>query len=308
MKASNDYPAGPVDYSRQLAVSKSSSAVANVIIGVCHLLSFAPLVVIIVLQDVHLKLAIVLNTALCICLAVGNFCFHRMSVIQAYPKLLDTFLLAFYGSLIPVAYTQTAWLLQWVNVLHHGTVAGFMWLSILMPCWDNFVLEGFRDCLPEPQCSLHSTHAAALHAAQGWAVALTVMALAALGPVLSNSVHTAGAVYIVCDYVLGLAPLATAALLHIYYRRRCVRAAEQSVHGLDSESGGSGTARAVVVPAVPAATVLCTHESDSGSSSSSSSGTNNIRDVELGDRDAERGRSDRFANITDLLTKKWRKP
>lgn len=82
MKASNDYPAGPVDYSRQLAVSKSSSAVANVIIGVCHLLSFAPLVVIIVLQDVHLKLAIVLNTALCICLAVGNFCFHRMSVIQ----------------------------------------------------------------------------------------------------------------------------------------------------------------------------------------------------------------------------------
>lgn len=62
-------------------------------------------------------------------------------LLQAYPKLLDTFLLAFYGSLIPVAYTQTAWLLQWVNVLHHGTVAGFMWVSPLkhstakLCCW-----------------------------------------------------------------------------------------------------------------------------------------------------------------------------
>lgn len=64
------------------AASKGSSAVANVIISVCHGLTFIPLLVIIALQDVHLKLAIVMNTALCICLCVGNFCFHRMGVIK----------------------------------------------------------------------------------------------------------------------------------------------------------------------------------------------------------------------------------
>lgn len=53
-------------------------------------------------------------------------------------------------------------------------------LSILVPCLKNFVLEGFHDCLPEAACSLRSTETAALHAAQGWAGALTIMALAAL--------------------------------------------------------------------------------------------------------------------------------
>lgn len=54
-------------------------------------------------------------------------------LLQVYPKLLDTFLLAIYGSLIPVAYTQTAWLLQWLTVFHHGAVALFMWVSAAAP-------------------------------------------------------------------------------------------------------------------------------------------------------------------------------
>jgi hypothetical protein len=41
-----------------------------------------PLFVIVVLQDVHLKMAVVLSTALCICLAVGNYWFHRMQVVK----------------------------------------------------------------------------------------------------------------------------------------------------------------------------------------------------------------------------------
>jgi hypothetical protein len=44
--------------------------------------AFVPLFVIVVLQDVHLKMAVVLSTALCICLAVGNYWFHRMQVVK----------------------------------------------------------------------------------------------------------------------------------------------------------------------------------------------------------------------------------
>lgn len=47
-----------------------------------HLQAFVPLFVIVVLQDVHLKMGVVLSTALCICLAVGNYWFHRMQVVK----------------------------------------------------------------------------------------------------------------------------------------------------------------------------------------------------------------------------------
>jgi hypothetical protein len=46
-----------------------------------------------------------------------------------YPKSLDTFLLLFYISLIPVAITHLHWLQYWVVPFHHGVVACFMWVS-----------------------------------------------------------------------------------------------------------------------------------------------------------------------------------
>jgi hypothetical protein len=60
-----------------------------------------------------------------------------------YPKSLDTFLLLFYISLIPVAITHQQWLQYWVAPFHHGVVAGFMWVSsckqtaILFACGDR---------------------------------------------------------------------------------------------------------------------------------------------------------------------------
>lgn len=58
-------------------------------------------------------------------------------VLQVYPKTLDTFLLALYASLIPVAYVHIDWLREWLLVLHHGAVACFMWVSfahLRQPC------------------------------------------------------------------------------------------------------------------------------------------------------------------------------
>lgn len=55
-----------------------------------------------------------------------------------------------------------------------------MQISILIPCCGNFAMEGFSDWLPKQFTSIDSIQAAALHAAQGWAGALTIMALAAL--------------------------------------------------------------------------------------------------------------------------------
>jgi hypothetical protein len=44
--------------------------------------------------------------------------------------MLDTFLLALYASMVPVAYLQTSWLQHWVNVYHYGAVALFAWVSV----------------------------------------------------------------------------------------------------------------------------------------------------------------------------------
>jgi hypothetical protein len=53
-----------------------------------HLQAFVPLFVVVVLQDVHLKMGIVLSAALCICLAVGNYWFHRMQVVKVRASVI----------------------------------------------------------------------------------------------------------------------------------------------------------------------------------------------------------------------------
>jgi hypothetical protein len=57
------------------------------------------------------------NVPLCLCDA------------QVFPKMLDTFLLALYASMVPVVYLQFSWLQDWINVYHYGAVAAFVWVS-----------------------------------------------------------------------------------------------------------------------------------------------------------------------------------
>jgi hypothetical protein len=48
--------------------------------------------------------------------------------VQVFPKMLDTFLLALYASMVPVVYLQFSWLQDWINVYHYGAVAAFVWV------------------------------------------------------------------------------------------------------------------------------------------------------------------------------------
>jgi len=50
-------------------------------------------------------------------------------LLQVLPKMLDTFLLALYASMVPVVYLQYGWLSDWINVYHNGAVACFIWVS-----------------------------------------------------------------------------------------------------------------------------------------------------------------------------------
>lgn len=159
-----------------LVQQSTSSEVASVALAVLHGLSIVPLVLLPIMQDVHLKLGIVLNCTLLLCLMAGSLVFHWMGIVkvccpspppacpwlissmqvvastgpclpqpcwscqtdvsfgpvhtqQVLPKMLDTFLLALYASMVPVAYLQTSWLQHWVNVYHYGTLALFAWVS-----------------------------------------------------------------------------------------------------------------------------------------------------------------------------------
>lgn len=68
-----------------------------------HLQAFVPLFVIVVLQDVHLKMGVVLSAALCICLAVGNYWFHRMQVVKVRRRSSSSSSSSLQDSWIPTA-------------------------------------------------------------------------------------------------------------------------------------------------------------------------------------------------------------
>ncbi|WIA18811.1 hypothetical protein OEZ85_003492 [Tetradesmus obliquus] len=218
-------------------IFKGSRRVASAILAVTQMLAFVPLFVIVVLQDVHLKMGVVLSAALCICLAVGNYWFHRMQVVKVYPKSLDTFLLLFYISLIPVAITHPRWMQFWVAPFHHGIVACFMWLSVLSPSWDNFTMQSLRDHLPLQLCNLPNTQRTALHVSQLWASVLTVMALVGLGPTLSGQNSPWCVPRIVCNYVVALLALLAAAAVQRWLLNNCVAAAQEWQQNADPEAG-----------------------------------------------------------------------
>ena len=63
-------------------LSSTSHELARVILTVLHILTYLPLVLLPVMQDAHLKLVIVINTSLCLCLMAGNVCFHSFGIVK----------------------------------------------------------------------------------------------------------------------------------------------------------------------------------------------------------------------------------
>lgn len=63
-------------------LGSTSKEVAKSTLTVVHGLTYLPLLLLPVLQDVHLKLVVVINTALCLCLMAGNTLFHFMGIVK----------------------------------------------------------------------------------------------------------------------------------------------------------------------------------------------------------------------------------
>lgn len=192
----------------RLLLTSTSHEVAALILTVLHVLTFVPLVLLPAMQDAHLKLGIVVNTSLCLCLMMGAGLFQYLGIVKVFPKMLDTFLLALYASMIPVVYMQYSWLSDWVNVYHSGAVATFIWLTILLPCWDSFATEPLKDRLPEATWGLPAVKAAGLRMSVTWGLVMTLCTIAAVPPAVLSERHKRVPMHIICDYVLVLALLA----------------------------------------------------------------------------------------------------
>jgi hypothetical protein len=78
---------------RPKLLESSSQEVAGFTLAVLHALTYLPLVLLPIMQDAHLKLVVVLNTTLCLCLMAGNVLFHFMGIVKvrALCNLISTF-------------------------------------------------------------------------------------------------------------------------------------------------------------------------------------------------------------------------
>lgn len=134
--------------------------------GIFHLFTFAPLIVINILQDIDLILASAICTGIALLLIIGGGLLYRGGYMRVWPKKFDVFnaslrglgfagwrgachdltdssmiavgrdaphahcvQVLLYGSMIPIAITQHEWMLTWVNVYTNAGNAGFMWVS-----------------------------------------------------------------------------------------------------------------------------------------------------------------------------------
>lgn len=67
---------------RPCLLTSSSREVASIILTVLHALTYLPLVLLPVMQDAHLKLAIVTNTMLYLCLIGSNVVFYFLNIVK----------------------------------------------------------------------------------------------------------------------------------------------------------------------------------------------------------------------------------
>lgn len=63
-------------------LNSTSQEVAGWALAVLHALTYLPLVLLPIMQDAHLKLVVVLNTTLCLCLMAGNVLFHSLGIVK----------------------------------------------------------------------------------------------------------------------------------------------------------------------------------------------------------------------------------
>lgn len=226
-----------------LVQQSTSSEVASVALALLHGLTIVPLILLPIMQDVHLKLGIVLNCTLLLCLMAGNLLFHWMGIVKVLPKMLDTFLLALYASMVPVAYLQTSWLQHWINVYHYGAVALFAWLTSVLPCWDSFATEALKDRLDDNAWGMPALRRAGLHISVVWGAVLSLCCVVTLVPAL---LPKNPAVHIACDYVAVMVLLVVGAAVQLRTTRRFLAAHASGQQLTDVELGDTDVGVSVV--------------------------------------------------------------
>lgn len=88
--------------------------------------------------------------------------------------------------------------------------------TILLPCFDCFVMDNVRDRLPDSVARHPLAQRMALYLSITWAVALSVMSVAALVPaVASVPPGHMGLMIILCSYVFGIGPIIVATIVQV---------------------------------------------------------------------------------------------
>lgn len=175
------------------------------------------------------------------------------------PKSYDLFNFCFFLALIPLAVLQRPWLRRWIDVLSSMCNTAYMLASIIAGrCWPrkdgqrwhvwNFVEEAELDRLSDAQAAdpvvAGVVRSACLHAALGWAGALSFMSAAsvaavALGVKDADGTSPAG---VAVGIALMNGPLVLALVWHCVVlhrgRRRLLHYQQQLEQ--DEGSGGQG--------------------------------------------------------------------
>lgn len=249
---------------------KTKSKPLTVLANHLHLSTFLPLAIITILQDVDLALGALVCVAEIIFFMLLGFVLYRKRYIKVFPKKYDVFNLQLYLTITILAYAAPRWLHNWLSFYVNVSNATFMWWTILLPCFDCFVMDNVRDRLPDSVARHPLAQRMALYLSITWAVALSVMSLAALVPaVASVPPGHMGLMIILCSYVFGIGPIIVATIVqaiisHVFRKR--IRATIQQLaqqHAADAaaaaaEEGSAGpgaidTAAAGATTPAPAA-------------------------------------------------------
>ncbi|KAF6265961.1 hypothetical protein COO60DRAFT_771840 [Scenedesmus sp. NREL 46B-D3] len=211
------------------ARSKTLTFLANHL----HLSTFLPLAIITILQDVNLGLAAVVCVAEITFFMLLGFVLYRTSYIKVFPKKYDVFNFQLYLTITILAYAAPHWLHNWLSFYVNVSNATFMWWTILLPCFDCFVMDNVRDRLPDCVARHPLAQHMALALSITWAVALSIMAAAALVPAVANvPPGSMGLMIILCSYVFGIGPIIVATLVQAiisYVFKKRIRATIQAM-------------------------------------------------------------------------------
>lgn len=219
-----------------------------------HYLTFLPIIIISVLQDIN----ILLGCVICLCVALvsvaGNVLFtYVLKEQRVCPKAYDCFNVTLWTLLTAAAATHPHWLYTYVNILVNSTNSGFMIMSMLWGALvprasrlhvDNFVMQSVKDRLPPTVVSHPLAHAMTLWIAGVWHAALLIMLAGSIVNLrLQRHPTEVTTAAIVCVYVLGIGPMLIAVVLQKIivrvYRPR-LRAAITAAMAAAAQGGAGG--------------------------------------------------------------------